>query len=66
MKITITVDENLQSQIVYSVEMSKYLEVYILNQVDIDFQKSTYQGKIVEAQAQLDRLTALDILKNQP
>lgn len=60
---TITIDETVQAQIVYSRELDKFLQIYLLSTSDISGQVADFQKKIIEAQAQIDKLAVLSAEK---
>jgi hypothetical protein len=57
MDITITIDPNANGQTIYSPDLDKFLQIYILDQSVLDSQVQTAQTQSDDAQKVLDTLS---------
>lgn len=62
--ISITIDETANGETVYCKELDAFLQIYIIQKVDIEAQRAEAQLKIDTAQKALDALDAVTVKRD--
>lgn len=63
--ISIAIDEMANGETVYCKELDAFLEIYIIQKVDIQAQRADAQLKIDQAQKAIDALDAITIKRDE-